>query len=161
MRHDEQATDAHCAEAKPKASTESTAVLHNGRCDETCWPQPFTGLRWGEMREFPKVEADRMASTAMGPKSGGCVDRGTEREKEQAIRNGCARPAPLTRERTSSRGSRRPAPFSGSVPLAAALTEHLRGNPQNPAIAKTLCFMVPQRGFEPLTHALRMRCSTN
>ena len=110
MRHDEQATDAPCAEAKPKASTESTAVLHNGRCDETCWPQPFTGLRWGEMREFPKVEADRMASTAMGPKSGGCVDRGTEREKEQAIRNGCARPAPLTRERTSSRGSRRPAP---------------------------------------------------
>jgi hypothetical protein len=22
-------------------------------------------------------------------------------------------------------------------------------------------FLVPQRGFEPLTHALRMRCSTN
>jgi hypothetical protein len=24
-----------------------------------------------------------------------------------------------------------------------------------------LLFLVPQRGFEPLTHALRMRCSTN
>src|ERR1700728_3003132 len=26
---------------------------------------------------------------------------------------------------------------------------------------QTLDQMVPQRGFEPLTHALRMRCSTN
>jgi hypothetical protein len=24
-----------------------------------------------------------------------------------------------------------------------------------------IIFLVPQRGFEPLTHALRMRCSTN
>jgi hypothetical protein len=27
------------------------------------------------------------------------------------------------------------------------------------AITKTQCFMVPQRGFEPLTHALRTRRS--
>ena len=50
-------------------------------------------------------------------------------------------------------------PFRESEPLGPRMTNVLRGNANKHRILDIK--MVPFRGVEPPTHALRMRCSTN